>query len=238
MNILDIVLICLLVIFALIGFSKGFINTLISLVGNVASLVAAFFLAKPLATLLNGWFGLAGALSSKLTTHIGTLFTEFTQVSGADILSNYCNATGIWKTAISFFIKPETIYESNSALSSSLGSLAGNFATMAICLVISFIAIKLVLHFLSKLFSNLKEKSVAFNGLDKILGLVLGATKGLVLIAIVFIIASMLQTIPAVANALDVVFDNSNFAKPLYDFITTNVNGYLSTIDFNTLLAI
>jgi len=238
MNILDIVLICIIVITALVGFSKGFINTLLSFIGNLASIIAAFFLAKPLASLLNSWFGLSNAISGNLTSQISTFFTEFTNASGSTILENHCSATGILKSALSYFIKPETIYESNTVLSSNLGSLAGNFVTMAICMIIAYILIKLALYFLAKIFDSLKNKSLAFSGLDRILGLAIGVLKGLIFVAIVFVIASMIQTIPAVANALDVVFEGSNIGKPLYDFITTHVNGYLNSIDFNTLLAI
>jgi len=238
MNILDIVLICLIVLTAIIGFSKGFINTLLSFVGNLASLVASFFLAKPLAGLLNSWFGLSKTISGSLTSQISTFFTEFANANGATVLENHCNATGILKSALSYFIKPETVYESNTVLSSSLGELAGNFVTMAICMIIAFILIKLAVYFLAKIFDSLKKKSLAFSGLDRVLGLVLGVLKGLVFVAVVFIIASMIQTIPTVANFLDTVFEGSSIGKPLYDFLTTHVNEYLSTIDFNTLLAI
>lgn len=238
MNILDIVLVCFIVLMAIIGFSKGFINTLLSLVGNIASLVAAFYLSKPLASLLNSWFGLSGAISGRLTSQISTFFTDFTNVSGSLVIENHCSATGILKSALSYFIKPETIYESNSALSSNLGNLAGNFVTMAICMILAFVLIKLAIYFLAKLFDSLKNKSLAFSGLDRLLGLVIGVLKGLVFIALIFVVAGMLQTIPTVANVLDTVFEGSNVGKPLYDFITTNVNGYLSTIDFNTLLSI
>lgn len=238
MNILDIVLICLIALTAFIGFSKGFINTLLSLVGNLGSLIASFFLAKPLVGLLNSWFGLSGAISGKLTSQIGKFFTEFSSVNGSTILENHCSATGVFKKVLNYFINPETVYESNVTLSAQLGELAGNFVTMAICIIVLFILIKLGLHFLAKVFDTLKKKSLAFSGLDRVLGLAMGVLKGLILISIVCVIVSLLQTIPAVANALDTVFEGSNIGKPLYDFITNHVNGYLNTIDFNTLLAI
>lgn len=238
MNILDIVLICFIALMALIGFSKGFINTLLSFIGNLASVLAAFYLAKPLASLLNNWFNLAGTISKNLTSQIATFFTEFTNTTGSLVLENHCSATGILKSALSYFIKPETVYENNTVLSSNLGSLAGNFVTMAICMLVAFILIKIAVYFLAKLFDSLKKKSLAFSGLDRVLGFATGILKGLVIISVVCIIAGLIQTIPAVANALDTVFENSCVGKPLYDFITMHVNEYLETLDFNTLLAI
>lgn len=237
MNILDIVIICLVVLFALIGFSKGFMNTLLSLVGNLATLVGAFYLAKPLTSLLNSTFGIVGAISKNLSIQISPFFTDFTNLAGSEVIANHCSATGILKTAFSLFIKPETVYESEEVLVSNLGNFAGSVVTMAICMLISFIIIKIALYFLAKIFDALKKKSLAFSGLDRILGLVLGAVKGLILIAVVCVIASLIQSIPAVANALDTVFTGSNVGKPLYDFITSFVNNYISQIDFNTILS-
>lgn len=238
MNILDIVLICIIALAAMIGFSKGFLNTLLSFVGNLATLIASFYLAKPLASLCNSWFKMSSAISSKIAPGIGKFFTEFTDATGSVVLENHCNATGIFRKALTLFIKPETVYTSSSSLTTSLADLAANFATMAICLIIGFILIKIGIHILAKIFDSLKKKSIAFSGLDRVLGLAIGVFKGLLFIAVVCVIASMLQTIPAVANTLDTVFENSVVGKPLYDFVTNFVNDYLSTIDFNTLLAV
>ena len=237
MNILDIVLICLVVIAVLAGFVKGFLNTLLSFMGTLVSLVAAFFLARPAATLLNNWFGAAGAIGNSLTGQISTFFTEFSNLTGAEILANHCNATGFMKSALSLFINPDVTYESNVVLSQNLGNYAGNVVLMAICTVVCFILIKIAIKLLSKLFDAIKKKSLAINGLDKTLGMIFGAVKGLLFVSIVFVIASLLQSIPAVANALDVVFENSCIGKPLYDFVTGFVNGYLKNIDFNTILS-
>jgi len=104
-------------------------------------------------------------------------------------------------------------------------------------MVIAFIIIRLIIFFLAKIFDALKKKSLAINGLDKTIGLILGIVKGLIFFAIVCVVANLLQTVPAVADALDTVFTGSNIAKPLYDFITGFVNNYISQIDFNTLLS-
>ncbi|MBE5746424.1 MAG: hypothetical protein E7359_03970 [Clostridiales bacterium] len=237
MNVLDIVLIVFILIIAIIGFSKGFLNSLLSLISNLLTFVGAFFAAKPLTSLLNKIFGLASTIGNSLSSQISSFFTDFTNLSGAEVLANKCTADGLLRTAFSLFIKPETIYASDEALASSLSSFAGNVVTMAISMVIAFIIIRLIIFFLAKIFDALKKKSLAINGLDKTIGLILGIVKGLIFFAIVCVVANLLQTVPAVADALDTVFTGSNIAKPLYDFITGFVNNYISQIDFNTLLS-
>lgn len=237
MNILDIVVICIVVLVALIGFSKGFMSSLLSFIGNLGTLIASFYLAKPVTSFLNSIFGISSAIGNALNTQITNYFTDFANLSGSEIMANHCSASGILKTAFSLFIKPETMYESDEILVSSLSNFAGGVITMAISMILCFIIIRLAIFFLAKIFDSIKKKSVAINGLDRVLGLILGAAKGLIFIAIVCIIASLLQSVPAVANALDSVFTGSNVAKPLYDFITSFVNEHISQIDFNTLLS-
>ncbi len=237
MNILDIVLIVLIVLTGLIGFSKGFLNSLLSLVGSLLSFVGAFFLAKPLAELLNSWFSLGSTIGKSLSSQITPFFSSFTNATGSEILANHCSAGGILKYAFKLFINPETVYESETALASSLGLTAGNLVLMAICIILAFIVIKIVIKLLSKIFDSMKKNNKAINGLDKLLGLIMGAAKGLLIIAIVIIIANCIQTIPAVASALDTVFEGSTVAKPLYDFVSNLANSYLKNIDFNAMLS-
>ena len=55
---LDIVLIVIIVVFAIIGIAKGFVDSVLSIFSSLISLVIAYFLAKYVASLLNSWFKL------------------------------------------------------------------------------------------------------------------------------------------------------------------------------------
>ena len=63
LNVLDIIIIAIMLIFSIAGFAKGFLSSLLQLVGSVASLAIAVWLAKPLASFISsiadvaGWFG-------------------------------------------------------------------------------------------------------------------------------------------------------------------------------------
>lgn len=54
---LDIVLLVLIVVCAFVGLFKGFFDSILSLFGNVVSLIIAYFLAKYVASFLNATFG-------------------------------------------------------------------------------------------------------------------------------------------------------------------------------------
>ena len=236
MNILDIVVLCLILLFALVGLYKGFFKSLVGLIGSLASSIASFFLAKPIASLLNNWFSVSEKFGSILSNQILKYFTPFSNLTGAEILNNNCTADGFIKTAFNFIIKPDTIYESETVLSNNVGNYIGTLATIAISFIIALILIKIVLLILSKLFDVLKSSSITLNSLDRVLGLVIGIAKCFIIISIVFIVASLLQGVPTVANALDKVFEGSRIAKPLYDFITSVANKYLANIDLKSLI--
>lgn len=238
MNVLDIVLICFLILCALIGIFRGFFNGLLSLAGTLLSFTGAYFLANPLATLLNNWFNLGATLSNNISTQISGFFEDFlVKMTGADILQNKCSATGFLKLAFQYLINPEEYY-SKEEIVETIGLSAGNLILMAICLIVACLIIKLVFFLLSKLFSKIKKSSHAVNNVDKVLGFFIGAVKGLLIFAVICVIANLFQPLPAVANALDVVFNNSTIAKPIYNFIISYSNKYLTALNLSSLTTI
>ena len=64
MNWLDLGLIVFIIIFLIIGIKRGFMSSVLSNFSFGAIAIVAFFLYKPLASLLNSWFGLENAIYS------------------------------------------------------------------------------------------------------------------------------------------------------------------------------
>lgn len=237
MAIIDIIFIVLLLLFAFIGAKKGFLKTILSLVSSVLSFTGAVYLAKPLVELLNNWFSVVTSLGENLSTKFLPLFSDFASVTGEVIKNEHIETGGILKQALSFFIDNSTVYADKTELVNELGSKAASLIMIAICTILCWLLIKLAIFLLSKLFDALKKNDKAVNGMDKTLGLILGAVKGFAVIAIVFVIANLLQTSPEIASALDTIFNGSVIAKPVYDFVTTFANDYINKIDFSSLIA-
>ena len=126
-------------------------------------------------------------------------------------------------------------YYSKEEIINTIGLSAGNLILMAICLIVAYLIIKLVLFLLSKLFSKIKKSSRAINNVDKVLGFFIGAVKGLVIFAVICVIANMLQSLPTVANALDVVFDKSVIARPIYNFVISISDKYIGALNLPSL---
>ena len=102
MHWLDIVVLVLIALFAVYGLSKGFLASLLSLVNVLVSFVAAIFLAKPLATFINGatnWgTKLCELIGDKLST-VGTLGEAITTegVTASSVVAESAGFTGFFK---------------------------------------------------------------------------------------------------------------------------------------------
>lgn len=231
MNILDIIVIVFLLFIALIGFCKGFVNSLISFFSSALSSVASFFLAKPLANLINNWFGVVPKLATSISNQIGGFFADFSNLTGSQIMAEKCSASGLLKVAINFFVKADTTYANKTDVVANVSNGAGSLILMAICLIVAYILIKLALILISKLFGKLKQHSNSISFIDRFLGMIFGILQGAVIVFAIFVVVNMLQSLPAVSNFLDTTFNNSSIAKPIYDFVNNIVSTYLSKIN-------
>lgn len=186
MHWLDIVVIVLLVLFALYGLSKGFMSSLLSLINVLVSFVAAIFLAKPLATFINGatnWGGkLCEAISNKLATvgNLGVALEEAT--SASQVVSESAGFTGFFKWLMPKLVGNGTI-AAGVTPASYFGNYLGSLCLIVICGIVIFILIRIVVALLQLLFKKLRTNSI-IGSVDKILGFIFGAVKGFVAICI------------------------------------------------------
>lgn len=84
MNTLDIILALILIVAFFLGFSRGFLLALASLVGVIAGVYGAFYFSDPVARLLTSWFH----LSDETTYVIAFVVTFFLIVLVFSLLGN------------------------------------------------------------------------------------------------------------------------------------------------------
>ncbi len=188
---IDIAFFVILIIAAIIGCYKGFLQSVVALCGTLLTLVLSIWLSKPANGLLESWFGLNSALGSALYDTIAgycqgdSLSFLLDQLAKLLLGADYVEVYG----SIS---SPEFI----TAFSNAIGELIGILITVAIL----FIIIKLIIFLLSKLFDVI-TKNRAINGLDRVLGFVIGAAEGFLFCFVVLGICYLLGgMIPAFGN--------------------------------------
>ena len=96
----------------------------------------------------------------------------------------------------------------------------GEILTVVISVIVLYFIIRLVLYLLSRLFDIITQ-SRAISGLDRILGLVLGAAKGVVCLFLVFgIIYIIAILIPAAGTEIQTYLSENTVSYGFFNWVT------------------
>ncbi len=237
MSVLDIIVISILAVFAIIGFVKGFLNTLLSLFGNLASLAIAIVIVKPCTKFLDGIFHIVNWLGGLIINGVqsaGVLPDLASSTMTPDEVITHLNGTNslLGKFTSLFVDKNVEAYGVGATdLVSTLTNGMGNFAAMVFTVIIMFILIRIAVLVLSKIFDAITKKS-ALSGLDRVLGTVFGLCKGAL---VVTVILSIMYTISPIFPQIDGWIQNSGFTNWLYAYINDIVNWLVNTVDWKSL---
>ena len=230
MPVIDIIVIAILVIFAIVGMIKGFLNTILSLFGSLASFGASIFLAKPVATFLNNIFHIVPKIGEKIAGSLEGIApfqdSAITKLTGAE-LKQYLENDGLTfqERIFKLFIEDSKTFtlESDAAAADAtvtqyIGERVASVIAVVIAVVVLFLAIRLAIFLLSKLFNAL-TKNKAIGGINRLLGLVAGVIKASLLIGLV------LGILYIIANStVNEWIENSTVTKWLYEYVSQFVD--------------
>lgn len=230
---IDIVFIVLIVLFALWGLKQGFLASLISLVGIALSVVLAVWLAPMFASFVDNIFG--GAISTMFTdlmtgvvSNFGNLDYALDSSVQASTLIEEFNVNGLLKTLLSVMLGGETIVAGTNVLSWFSLKLGGLLTTICGAVVL-FLLIRIALGLLGKLFDKITENRV-INGLDRVLGFVFGAFKGLIYVAGAIAVINLLCVIPAINDFVTSWLDKTtllnDYAKWIFELLDSFTGKY------------
>ena len=185
---LDVIVVLIVLFFVVLSAKKGFVRTLIEVVGFVAAIVIAFTISTPIAEVA-------------YDTFVYPSIAEIVDESGKDSIDDAADA--VWEDLPGFFTdssyfevskdtatdvaKDEFSNNSDSIAKSISDSMVKPTAVKLISVFVSFILV-MVLLFLAKILAKYINKLFTFSfvgEINKILGGVLGIVKGAA-IAVVF----------------------------------------------------
>ena len=211
--IFDVIVAAIIILTMVSGFRRGFIYTFSHTLGWIGAMIAAFFLASPLRTLLSEKTG--------LDDHIYTAFLNKFSIS-SDALSSSSDTFPLIMGQIT-----ETAENAAEALSERLTELT----MLLLCFFLILISVKIILFFLTIGLS--KRRAKGFTGfLDGLLGLLAGFLRGVVF---VFLFLALLLPIvnlvsPTSTELILSGLDASYFTRTLYDsnYLVLVINDFLS----------
>lgn len=230
MGILDIVVLAFIGIFAVIGFSKGFIKSLIGLIGGLLSAVLAYFLCASCVELLNDLVIIEGLpLSEHIEALLVEKISEFSGAPGAEnifsavpeggytesLITESLTLNGI-PAVISSLISPllvSAMGETALPLSVFLAKIFTSFIMSAIGFLLMFIIISVVLNFVTNIVNKIFSLPI-IGVANRLLGLLFGALKAVLLVWVILFFASL---VGLVAGPMNDLINGTTFVKFLSD---------------------
>lgn len=224
--VIDIAIILTLVIFAIIGFKKGLLKSIISLFSWIVCIIIAVLTAKYVAGWINGIYNFAGLIGNKIATSLAKTNEFFTQAinvyesSGKDALiaAIPSNINKLLKQLITVVFNHTAVdMSSTETIGTVVGSSLGHICMVIISGILVFIVLKIAVALLNKLFDKISNTKI-LGGLNKVLGLILGLLKGAVIIIIVNCVLVGLSLVPAVNKTITpIIQDNTHVEKFIYN---------------------
>lgn len=238
--ILDVVVVAVVLILTIIGFSKGFLRSLINLFSNTILIIISIFTAKYLASLLEKLFGFITFFATQMAKVIGglaegvftTVLDGTESVTSLKAIVNGTDIFGLLKTYMNKVIEGSSIVAGDS-IATIVGNSLGAIVSAIISGIIIFLLLKFVLFLLGKIFANITASSKTIGWLDKLLGVIFGACRGVLNVMVFSAVTILMTLIPTVNNFVTpVVQDNTKITKYVYNFTDDLVDKYIiSNID-------
>lgn len=234
MSVLDIIVISVLSLFAIIGLVKGFLNTLLSLFGNLASIAVAVVIAKPCMQFFNKLFGLVNWLGGLITNKISNILPatlETTTMTPAEVIT-HLKTQGLIGNLASMFVNQEVEFYGNGGVSlvETLSANMGGFIATVLTAIVMFILIRIAVALLSKLFNAITSKK-AIGWIDRLLGTALGLLKGAIIVTGVL---SLIYALSPIIPIFDEWIANSGFTNWIYGYVNQFINWIISSINWQS----
>lgn len=228
MAVIDIVVIAVLALFGIIGMIKGFLNTLISFFGNLASIGVAILCAKPVAKFLDSVFGIVSKIGDKIAGGLANIkpFASNIAAVGDNVLTGaelkeYMPSGSLYERALKLFVEDgkeftmttEAAEQMDTQVVQYIGQRVAGILAIVIAAIVMFILLRVAILLLAKLFNAL-SKNKAIGGLDKVVGLIFGLLKGAILVSLVLGIFYLIAN-----ETVNGWIENSVVTKWIYNYI-------------------
>lgn len=211
--IVDLILAAIVLIFSIIGLARGFLKGVLSLVGTVVSLIAAFLLADAFIAFVNGsiW-DVTGATTEMYMGWIGSIegFDQPIVSNLADslrsALENMNLPTVIVDPVVSAIVSAtEGMDLQNQTIAGILSPVLADITVKVGAILLLFILIRLCVYIVEHVVDNTLLKIRALKALDRLLGLALGLVQAAIIIVLLFTGVSYFMSDPdsVVMQAID-----------------------------------
>lgn len=227
---IDIVVLCVLIVFGIVGMIRGFLDTLISLFGNLFSLGIAILCSKPVSKFLDSIFHIVDGIGGKIASSLSGTVKPFVDnieavndgvLTGAE-LKDYMKGDSLANRALKLFVEDSKEFVRTEGTDAAamdtqvvnyVGAQIAKIVAIVIAVIVMFVIIRIAILLLAKLFDALSKNKVV-SGIDRAVGLLFGLIKGSILVCIVLAVFYLIAN-QTVLNWID----GSTITKWVYTYV-------------------
>lgn len=235
MSYIDIAIIVIIVIFAIIGFSRGMLKSILGFVGTIACLIGAYFLTGFLINKLlqvQFFYNIVLGESSLLSWTKGWV-PDFGGAVVTDSAESLKTALG---EGMGTFIANLVggmiglLNADGGYTGMTLQDCVANIVAMGIAYLILFIIIFIILKIIVSVITaiiNAARKVKAVKTVDRILGFVFGGASGALFVAVIFAVMSFFISMDFMADFRTELETKSVIAQPINSFVGQLIEDYV-----------
>ncbi len=216
--VIDIILVAAIVICAVVGFVKGFFNSILSFFSFAVCLLIAILCAKYLANGLNHIYNFDGLIGRNIAKAFVKANEYFSLPASQCDINNLPEDLGFWGRVVKVVFKSKDgNFAEGETIASVMGDSLGHLIMVVISAILIFIILKIIIaiinHFIKK-----ATKVKAINVANRIFGLIFGLLKAALIIIVFNVELCFLTLLPPVNKAITpLVQNNTHVEKVIYN---------------------
>lgn len=244
---IDVAIIAIVVIFAIVGIYKGFIEYLLKFIGSVGAILLAFFGARPVASFLDNIFHFTKPLGDVC---LNWLSGSVPQDMLDTVLDASTKETFINKISEDGLTIPESFIKSivdgvnvdagqtfGNVIATGMGTIFASILTG----IVLFLVIKFIIFLLARLFES--KESISISGINRALGMVVGIAKGVLIVLVAYTILTICCMIFPIDVTINEYVNQTTLFKATYapysemiqNFINDKMANFVSNLTANMI---
>lgn len=220
-GIIDVLIVVGVVIFAAIGWKKGFLLKIVEMASSVFGLVASLLLARPFSGVLDNWFG--EAIDGKVHDYLVTRPLFSAELTEVNVRAAFAELS-LPDYLVDWIVKGIDFEAVGLSIVDAIQPLIKGLILLVLAFLILFFGSIIVFFFL-KILAKMITKIPFIKQVDKVLGVLFGLLKITVIVYILMFLLALVITVPAIHDliggflAVDMQLDTDKFrlSKWIYE---------------------
>ncbi|MFA5066514.1 MAG: CvpA family protein [Candidatus Izemoplasmatales bacterium] len=198
-GIIDVLIVIFVVIFATIGWKKGFLLKIVEMASGLFGLIGSILLARPFSTLLHKWFG--EAITGKVNEYLLSRSDLFSAGLSEENVRAAFEGMSLPKFMIDWVVEGINFDQIGLTIIDAIQPTIVNLILLLLAFVTLFFG-SMIVFFILKILAKSVTSIPFIKQIDKVLGVIFGLFKITLIVYILFFVLALILTVPAINNLI------------------------------------